>query len=81
MAALQEGAAEEVDEAELAAAFASQEIIGGAEEVQERATAKKASRRYSVSAKSSSSVSDILAADAEDESLKKYKAALLGAAA
>jgi hypothetical protein len=74
MAALSEagGAAEEMDDAELAAAFAATDIAGDAEESAERAVAKKASRRYSVSAKSSSNVQDILAADAEDESLRKY---------
>ena len=64
----------DVDENALAEAFK--------EEVDEsKVSAKKAGRRYSVSAKSAASVSDILAADAEDESLQKYKASLLGAAA
>jgi Rho GDP-dissociation inhibitor len=49
---------------------------GGAEE-----EASKESDGYQVSNKASNNVADILAADAEDESLAKYKASLLGAAA
>jgi Rho GDP-dissociation inhibitor len=52
--------------------------LGGAEELE---AGDDETDGYQVSSKASNNVADILAADADDESLAKYKASLLGAAA